>query len=132
MVHALQDEQAGRPCVYVDACTPEPEAQAEEYLWSNFLHNYETNRAPFGLNMHAAWFARPEYLSAMGKFIDKLLSTPDVYIVNVRQMIEWMKAPVTLSEIKVRQREHLCKTIQKIQNIQKISKIKSKRLVFST
>lgn len=99
MVHALQDDVAGRPCVYVDACTPEGQAGAEEYLWSNFLHTYETNRAPFGLNMHAAWFARPEYLAAMGSFIDRLLNLPDVYIVNVRQMMDWMRAPVPVSEI---------------------------------
>ncbi|XP_005107367.1 uncharacterized protein LOC101850596 [Aplysia californica] len=100
MVHSLQNPRTGFPCGYVDGCRPEGESDAEEYLWSNFLHSYETNRAPFGLNMHAAWFATPEYMTAMGKFIDRLLTTPDVYIVNVRQMLEWMKNPVPVSEIK--------------------------------
>jgi len=97
-VYSLKDPKTGTNCGYVDGCQPESEADSEEYLWSNFLHAYETNRAPFGLNMHAAWFAVPAHMAAMEKFIDRLLALPDVYIVNVRQMLEWMQNPVTKSE----------------------------------
>lgn len=100
MVNSVMDVRTGRPCgAYVDSCLPESEDEAVEYLWKNFLRSYTTTRAPFGLNMHASWFSHPEYLSAMDKFLDKLLARPDVYIVSVRQMLDWMKTPVKLSQI---------------------------------
>lgn len=100
MVHTLTDPNTGGPCAYVDSCRPEGEDAALEYMWSNFLTTYENQRAPFGLNMHAAWYAFPGTLQATRRFIEKLLITPDVYIVNVRQMMEWMRNPVDLSQIK--------------------------------
>ncbi|GFS27590.1 chitin deacetylase isoform B [Elysia marginata] len=100
MVKSFINPATGLPCGYVDGCRPQGEEAAIEYLWSNFLNTYEAQRAPFGLNMHAAWFSFPDYLRATEKFIDRLLSLPDVYIVNVKQMLEWMRTPVSLAEVK--------------------------------
>ena len=90
-----------RPCVYVDAC-PIPwnnKQAAYDLLWKNFVNYYEGNRAPMGLNMHAAWFYDSERLAAMDDFITKLTSFKDVYIVNISQMLDWMRHPTSLSEL---------------------------------
>ena len=100
MVKSFTDPTTGLPCGYVDGCRPQGEDAALEYLWFNFLQTYEAERAPFGLNMHGAWFAVPEYLRATEKFIERLLSLSNVYIINVKQMLDWMKTPVTLAEAK--------------------------------
>ena len=100
MVKSFKDPATGLPCGYVDGCRPQGEDAALEYLWFNFLKTYEAQRAPFGMNMHAAWFAFPEYMKATQRFIDRLLDLPDVYIVNVKQMLDWMRTPVTIAEAK--------------------------------
>lgn len=55
---------------------------------------YNDNKAPFGLNMHAAWFFFDDYLKAADTFIKKLLEMDDVYIVSVAQALDWMRYPV--------------------------------------
>lgn len=55
---------------------------------------YNDNKAPFGLNMHAAWFFFDDYLKAADTFIKKLLEMDDVYIVSVAQALDWMRNPV--------------------------------------
>lgn len=89
-------------CVYVDGCNnpPPDEESAYNFLWENFNSYYKTNRAPFGINMHAAWFYVPERLNAMDRFIQDLLKLDDVYIVSVKQVIAWLKSPTPLEELK--------------------------------
>nr|KAG5705921.1 hypothetical protein BaRGS_010811 [Batillaria attramentaria] len=84
-VNSLFNKESGFPCVYVDACRPPTQAEAVDYLWSNFENTYNGNRAPFGLHMHAAWFFTEDYLTAMQTFIDRLLALDDVYIVSAKQ-----------------------------------------------
>ncbi|XP_022333733.2 uncharacterized protein LOC111130788 [Crassostrea virginica] len=89
-------------CVYVDGCNnpPPDEESAYNFLWENFNSYYKTNKAPFGINMHAAWFYVPDRFRAMDRFIQDLLKLDDVYIVSVKQVIAWLKTPVPIGELK--------------------------------
>lgn len=89
-------------CVYVDGCNnpPPTENLAYKFLWDNFQKYYTTNRAPMGINMHASWFYYPERKAAMDRFIKKLVTIDDVYIVSVKQVIEWLRNPTSLQDIK--------------------------------
>ncbi|KAL8602233.1 hypothetical protein ACOMHN_022746 [Nucella lapillus] len=98
-VNSMYNPQTGYPCVYVDACRPTSEQAAFDYLMSNFRHVYNSNRAPFGLNMHASWFFTPMYLKATHRFLDHLQSLNDVYVISVKQVLEWMRNPVKVSEV---------------------------------
>ncbi|KAK7115742.1 chitin deacetylase 7-like [Littorina saxatilis] len=98
-VSALYDPVSNFPCAYVDSCRPSGEDAAFNYLWSNFEKVYTSNRAPFGLNMHAAFFYFPGYLEATNTFLDRLLQKDDVYIVTAKQVLDWMRNPVKVSDI---------------------------------
>ncbi|KAH3833062.1 uncharacterized protein LOC127880081 [Dreissena polymorpha] len=89
-------------CVYIDGCNNPPPSQnlAFKFLWDNFQKYYTTNRAPMGINMHASWFYYPDRKAAMDKFIQKLVQMDDVYIVTIKQVIEWLKHPTPLHLIK--------------------------------
>lgn len=89
-------------CVYVDGCNnpPPTENMAYKFLWDNFQKYYTTNRAPMGINMHASWFYYPERKAAMDRFIKELVKLDDTYVVSVKQVIEWLRNPTTLSHIK--------------------------------
>ncbi|PVD19323.1 hypothetical protein C0Q70_19810 [Pomacea canaliculata] len=99
-VFSLRNPETGYECAYVDSCRPSSEAAALNYLWSNFLQVFNDNRAPFGLNMHGAWFLySDDYLNAADTFIKKLLEMDDVYIVSVEKSLDWMRNPVEISDI---------------------------------
>ncbi|OWF54209.1 uncharacterized protein LOC110445427 [Mizuhopecten yessoensis] len=100
-VISVMDHLERFDCVYVDGChTPPPnEETAFKFLWNNFNTYYSGNRAPFGMNMHASWFYYPDRLRAMDRFIKVLSNLPDVYLVSVSQVIDWLKTPTALSDI---------------------------------
>ncbi|KAK7116577.1 uncharacterized protein [Littorina saxatilis] len=98
-VPSLYNPETHYPCAYVDSCRPSTEAAALDYLWSNFENVYKSNRAPFGLNMHAAWFFTPANLKATHAFLDRLLALDDVYVISAKQVLDWMRDPVKVSEV---------------------------------
>jgi hypothetical protein len=77
---------------------------------------YNSNRAPFGLNMHAAWFFTPAYLRAMDTFIQRLLQHRDVYIVTAKQVLDWMRSPVKVS-IKGWFKQDILNTLNTVRNM---------------
>ncbi|XP_013387425.1 uncharacterized protein LOC106156633 [Lingula anatina] len=83
----------GFPCAMVDGCpSPNNVEESYDYLMSNFKRHYNGNRAPMGLNMHAAWFVnRPHNLDAMDKFIGDLVKKDDVWILTASELIKWVK-----------------------------------------
>ncbi|XP_069128991.1 chitin deacetylase 8-like [Argopecten irradians] len=89
-------------CAFVDGCAYKPrnEAEAYKYIMDNFYRHYNGNRSPFGLHIHAAWFETKHLRDGMNRAIHSMNELEDVYIVNIKQMIEWMKYPTKLSEIK--------------------------------
>ncbi|KAH3841703.1 transcription factor SPT20 homolog [Dreissena polymorpha] len=100
-VVSLMDYKQAYDCVYVDGCmnAPPDEDSAYKFLWDNFLSYYTTTKMPFGINMHSSWFYYPDRLKAMDRFIQKLVSLNDVYIVSVSKMIEWLKRPTPLQDL---------------------------------
>ncbi|XP_021357562.1 uncharacterized protein LOC110453064 [Mizuhopecten yessoensis] len=100
-VNALRDFKDQYSCAYVDGCynRPATEAQAYKYIMDNFLSHYNGNRAPLGFNMHYAWFMSPNNLRAMDRAIHDMMQYHGVYIINVKQMLDWMKYPTKISEL---------------------------------
>ncbi|VDI64615.1 Hypothetical predicted protein [Mytilus galloprovincialis] len=100
-VISLMDYLQRFDCVYVDGCNnpPPDEEAAFRFLWDNFQSYYKTNKAPFGINMHASWFFYPDRLKAMDRFIRELTRLDDVYVVSVKQVIEWLRNPVKLQDV---------------------------------
>ncbi|XP_013421832.1 uncharacterized protein LOC106181861 [Lingula anatina] len=88
-------------CAMADSCEMKDEIDTVEYLNMNFKRHYEGNRAPFILSMHATWFTRsPFTFNAVERFLDNLLELPDVWVVSVEQVLEWMQRPTPLSKMK--------------------------------
>lgn len=90
-------------CAYADSCTySPPSANAMfKYLWSNFNNSYSQNKAPFGIHLHGRWLNDGLRLWAVDKFIRELLKLPDVYIISVKKMLQWMAYPAKLSELQL-------------------------------
>ncbi|XP_014668534.1 PREDICTED: uncharacterized protein LOC106809829 [Priapulus caudatus] len=89
-------------CENVDSCYfPNDKAEALELLRTNFARHYETNRAPFTLNLRARWFLNDGYynMEALQQFLDEIQQNPDVYLVTYSQAIAWVRNPVRLADI---------------------------------
>ena len=88
-------------CAMVDSCNIYDAEQFYNALSINFQRHYESNRAPLGIYMHAAWFiGRPDMFEALLYWIDQVLADyPEAYFVSMSQAIEWMKSPVKLTEL---------------------------------
>ena len=66
-----------------DACSNPPTAEGVyEMLVKNFERHYTTNRAPFGLFYHAAWFTTKHHKDGFISFLDVLTEMRDVWIVT--------------------------------------------------
>ncbi|KAA0194971.1 hypothetical protein HAZT_HAZT001714 [Hyalella azteca] len=122
----LQDNR-GFECSMLDACQSSPEGELEtsseavfDLLKRNFRSHYNT-RTPFGIYTHHSWFynetrkdgLRQDRLilpsfwtcgllaSLLGpcRFLDYLKAFPHVYVVSVRQLLDWVRSPVPLSQL---------------------------------
>jgi len=94
-----QDLKGGR-CSMGDACSNPPTAEGiYQLLAKNFERHYNTNRAPFGLYYHAAWFTQPHHKEGFESFLDALTSMDDVWLVTNWQAIQWIKNPTPQSRI---------------------------------
>lgn len=91
-------------CNYVDGCMFSPPTANDtfNFLWNNFKAHYQTNKAPFGIHLRHIWFSHPFYtknLEGLQMFVDKLSSMNDVYILAIKDIIEWMKKPTPLQNL---------------------------------
>ncbi|XP_036327997.1 uncharacterized protein LOC118740529 isoform X4 [Rhagoletis pomonella] len=94
-----QDLNGGR-CSMGDACSNPSESDGVyKMIMKNFERHYTTNRAPFGLYYHAAWFTQPHHKEGFIKFLDAINQMPDVWIVTNWQMLQWVRDPTPLSRI---------------------------------
>jgi len=103
-VNSLQDYKKMFECAYIDGCMFSPPSQesTEDFLWDNFLENYNSNKAPFGIHLRQVWFSHPAYaqnLRGLVDFISKILNINDVYIVSASDVITWMENPVPTADI---------------------------------
>ncbi|CAH0562127.1 unnamed protein product [Brassicogethes aeneus] len=88
-----QDLNGGR-CSMGDACSNPPDSDGVfKMLTKNFQRHYTTNRAPFGLFYHAAWFTQPHHKEGFIKFIDSILAMKDVWLVTNWQALQWVRDP---------------------------------------
>ncbi|XP_045537146.1 chitin deacetylase 1 [Papilio machaon] len=69
-------------------------------LLNNFKRHYLKNRAPFGIHLSGTWLRNSHYLAALKRFIIELLRLPDVYFVTYKEVIEWMKKPTPVLQLK--------------------------------
>eukprot|EP01084_Bolivina_argentea_P253194 425230_1 len=65
---------------------------------ANFLHRMNTNRAPMGLYFHAPWFIDTDHVSALNDFIDYVLSLDNTWIVDNKEIINWINNPIIASQ----------------------------------
>ena len=95
----------GGRCVTLPACKNETVSSPSEWynlIMSNFKRHYDGNRAPFGLYFDLQIFY-DEYaniLHALLGFLDELRTFQDVYFVSLTQLIEWVREPTSLTNIK--------------------------------
>ncbi|XP_033742286.1 uncharacterized protein LOC117328823 [Pecten maximus] len=91
----------GQPCTYADSCEENlSNSNATfKYLMDNFNSHYYGNRSPFGINIHSTDFIEV-HKAELDRFITNILDYGDVYIVNIKQMIDWMRHPTSLSDIR--------------------------------
>ncbi|GJQ67068.1 Cda5 [Trypoxylus dichotomus] len=94
-----QDLNGGR-CSMGDACSHPADADGVvKLLKKNFQRHYTTNRAPFGLFYHAAYFTKDHHKEGFIKFLDYINSMKDVYLVTNWQAIQWVRDPTPLSRL---------------------------------
>lgn len=94
-----EDLNGGR-CAMADACqNPTDSRGVYDMLVKNFKRHYTSNRAPFGMFYHYAWFTHKHHREGFLAFIDALNQLPDVYFVTNSQMIEWMRSPTPINQI---------------------------------
>nr|QVG59414.1 chitin deacetylase 5 [Eriocheir sinensis] len=95
-----QDLKGGR-CSMGDACTTPADAEGVyKMLIKNFERHYTSNRAPFGLFYHAAWFTTPHHKEGFIAFLDTITAMDDVWLVTNWQSLQWMRDPTPLSRVK--------------------------------
>lgn len=93
------DLRGGR-CSMGDACSnPADEDGVYEMLMKNFNRHYKSNRAPFGLFYHSAWFNTVHHRRGFLRFMATVNSLPDVWFVTNWQMLQWMRQPTPIAEI---------------------------------
>ena len=88
-------------CSMYDACTfPSDEDDIADVFYANFMKHYSTNRSPYLLSAHSAWYQNSQaHENAMMTFMDRALKLGDVYFVAVKQAISWMQTPTPLSQL---------------------------------
>jgi hypothetical protein len=83
-----------------DACSNPPTAEGVyQMLAKNFERHYTTNRAPFGLYYHAAWFTQPHHKEGFEAFLDTLVQMDDVWLTTNWQALQWMQSPTSNARI---------------------------------
>ncbi|GBL75529.1 hypothetical protein AVEN_154875-1 [Araneus ventricosus] len=89
-------------CSMLDACTPYPTTEKETYAYmmDNFERHYTSNKAPFPVFLHEAWLRDEHRLKGFEAFLNSLLQKEDVFVVSMREALEYMKNPVELETYK--------------------------------
>lgn len=94
-----QDLNGGR-CSMGDACSNPPESEGVyKMIMKNFQRHYTTNRAPFGLFYHAAWFTQPHHKEGFINFLDAILTMKDVWVLTNWQAVQWVRDPTPISRL---------------------------------
>ena len=90
----------GGQCSMGDACSyPDDENGVFDMIMKNFNRHYQSNRAPFGLYYHSAWFNTDHHKRGYTRVIDELLKRKDVFFMTKWQAIQWMRNPKPVHEL---------------------------------
>ncbi|CAI2357119.1 unnamed protein product [Caenorhabditis sp. 36 PRJEB53466] len=76
--------------------------ELDEIIMRNFERSYSGNRAPYVLSLNADFLqlaGQNKGMKAVQKFLNRITANKDVYIVTIKQLIDWMKRPVPLNQI---------------------------------
>jgi len=87
----------GLECNNLLACQVDDDAQViSDWLYAEFLNSYDGSRTPISLIANAAWFVTLENaFDGLRDFLERVLELGDVYLVSNKQVIDYMKSPVT-------------------------------------
>ncbi|OUM62159.1 hypothetical protein PIROE2DRAFT_11662, partial [Piromyces sp. E2] len=85
----------------------EPNVDSNENLLkilkNNFLNlHYNNNRTPFTITLTKQWLEQDQKIETINKFLKWVVeeTKKDTYFINYSQLIEWMKNPIGLSNMK--------------------------------
>ncbi|XP_059056313.1 chitin deacetylase 8-like [Achroia grisella] len=98
-------DAGGHACAMIDNCLEPPPVTDEEAWFQMILRNFERHylgtRAPFGVYTHE-WYIRanPAVKRAIERFMDLVNNLEDAFMVNSRDVIEWVKNPLNITEYK--------------------------------
>ncbi|XP_055347521.1 uncharacterized protein LOC129594756 [Paramacrobiotus metropolitanus] len=90
------------PCAMVDTCSllAAPSAVATyDLLMKNFNRHFNSNRAPFGIYMHATWFLQRGRLKGLQDFLGAVMQYDDVWVITTYQALQWIQHPTSLSSM---------------------------------
>ncbi|CAB3400850.1 unnamed protein product [Caenorhabditis bovis] len=76
--------------------------ELEEIIMRNFERSYSSNRAPYVLSLNADFLqlgGEKKGMKALKKFMNYISTKRDVYIVTMKQLIDWMQHPVPLNQM---------------------------------
>ncbi|KAJ1557449.1 hypothetical protein HK096_007225, partial [Nowakowskiella sp. JEL0078] len=65
----------------------------------SFDFHYNGNKAPYGLWLHSGWLSDAENRKALVNLLTYALSKPNVFVVTLTQLIQWMQNPVSASQL---------------------------------
>ena len=71
----------------------------QEVLEFTFQKRYNGNKCPLGLFMHAGQLGLPGRRQILTTFLQEKLKLPDVWMITMRGLIEWMRNPVPVSQL---------------------------------
>ena len=97
------DQGNGIYSCMLDGCTtPQSEDDWVNLLITNFHLHYNTTRAPFNVYGHPGWFYNSDGTTrenVLIRFFDYLATLPDVFIVDHRKMLQWVRNPTPTSRL---------------------------------
>jgi hypothetical protein len=70
-----------------------------ELLDYDFQKRYSGNRCPLGIFMHAGQLGFPARREVLRSFLVEKLKLPDVWMITMRGLVEWMRNPVPVSAL---------------------------------
>lgn len=88
--------------------------EIKTWMIQQFEDYFNSNRAPLNLMINSAWFILTENsLEGYIGFLDYLAGKPEVFLVSHEEVLNWMKAPVPLSEYTttIKDRNSACEPI---------------------
>ena len=94
------EDRDGSLCSMLDDCDSSvTEDDLYQTILRNFENHYNTNRAPFGLFMHAPWLKKSSNYNAVKRFLRDVSSRRNVWFVSASQVLDWMKQPTEIQRM---------------------------------